>query len=996
MARGVSHLFTGIFLMFAALSSGHAAVSFVWPQDLQEFETEPCSTAPCNATVVVRVSYSSGFPVRRVDLFAQREGGGEFTQTLCLPPDPIEPGPQNPCPSTPGSITKNSLFRAGTWTLTPTIVKSNNQSETGASIRIIVREEPIDIGTIEPHGFSPRVLVGNPIEPDCRSNGSTIGCNDDRGMTLTVPGGLLRIQGDNLDELASYRVADNRRALEVFLAPIPFQEPVFLPGSGIQATNWCRTEALEFVDSEFADDEIAVRLPQNMPIRWSSECGVSPPPPSLAYGLRWRVVLRDRLINDGHPRVNEWWGIPSPRQGSPAQNHPALQIQGPDFPEIFGYDFPNVADSGNYKEFTSVYGDNAYFCIGGFGICATRVPDPIYHTLGFGLYKLAVNLSDGSCVGMASSSQLVFDNKMSLDDYDLGTSGLFPIQVQDPDGSEQAPSVNNNYTGRFNKRRSCSPVCGGYVPDNLWSRIRQLHGRQFSREYLTELLRSIGSNILNSGDLGSIRGAPQRTLNRIANDPSQFVVCTMKFGGGHCVTPYEVVGNRIRVYDNNDPGNSALFIQVNGDTYEFNRIQEDGYEIETGTALYAFPVDTLDDAVRLYGLSDLLDLDGEAIDFLMAIVAGGASMSIENANGGRWGPQDNGEFADSYRGAIALPAAGGLSVAEGTGPLLLPIDNLGPNFEISSDGAAGIVHLAHGGKLFQVRVGQSEPGKLSEIQVGYDAIGRMDTVSLRPDARLTNWTPRIGMVTGELESVVAAWEGVNPRSGSEVAFSANAERRSVTLHNRAGTDTPHMLVIDHASGLDETFGRTLFGPLVTPAGAVQTAVLTDWPDVGSALLETDLDGDGVADHSRVINGVTTQTPTADDRVMDLSVALNAETLVGQQEARYRYGIDVFNQGPSPSTNVLVAISGEHLRGSGGLETTEGVCDRDDGLIHCTLSELNSGRSARIEFELIAPSTVPQLTTAIVFGDGEDADDSNNQASLEAVAVVDEIFATGFE
>ncbi len=52
-----------------------------------------------------------------------------------------------------------------------------------------------------------------------------------------------------------------------------------------------------------------------------------------------------------------------------------------------GFGFDNEATGSSFSEFTAVYGDNAYICIGAFGFCATHIPDPLYAAVYYPIYR---------------------------------------------------------------------------------------------------------------------------------------------------------------------------------------------------------------------------------------------------------------------------------------------------------------------------------------------------------------------------------------------------------------------------------------------------------------------------------------------------------------------------------------------------------------------------------------------------------------------------------
>jgi hypothetical protein len=142
----------------------------------------------------------------------------------------------------------------------------------------------------------------------------------------------------------------------------------------------------------------------------------------------------------------------------------------PLYPLIDGFGFDNMATDPRYYEFLTVFGNNAYICLGAFGLCATHVPDPLYHLVWWPIYGQVIGSTGGSCNGISATSLL-----MSRED--LQTESFSP-DVHYPVGFDQPGDP-----AQYSEPDWCTPFCSPPKPDNLWAQIRMNHGVQFSREF---------------------------------------------------------------------------------------------------------------------------------------------------------------------------------------------------------------------------------------------------------------------------------------------------------------------------------------------------------------------------------------------------------------------------------------------------------------------------------------------------------------------------------
>ncbi len=179
------------------------------------------------------------------------------------------------------------------------------------------------------------------------------------------------INGVNLHEETSF-----------FLSPMPvLQGPQFNPDE------WILFPAT--VASRSADmTSVTVNVP-TLPKLTKSFKSSTNEGSTLAMDWRW-------IAMDNWPRrLTETPPVWVDKRASPT-----FRLIQPAYPEIWGLGFINEATGSSFTEFTSVYGNNAYICVGAFGACITHVPDPLYATLFYGIYRGIISQTGGSCVGM--------------------------------------------------------------------------------------------------------------------------------------------------------------------------------------------------------------------------------------------------------------------------------------------------------------------------------------------------------------------------------------------------------------------------------------------------------------------------------------------------------------------------------------------------------------------------------------------------------------------
>jgi hypothetical protein len=298
----------------------------------------------------------------------------------------------------------------------------------------------------------------------------------------TIAGSRLRIRGENLHEFID----------------------VYLDGFCVEFPAYCERVPMVIVDRgrDAMGDWVDVELQEE-------------PPPSV-FG-DWGVTLHDRWTWGRTPTGIRGWL----RAGTVEEN---TDIP---YPDLWGFEFENDPDNSNWPNFTAVYGNNAYFCVGlplpGGGCGGCRAPRPSYLAL-FAVFKIVIDGIDGSCVGMAATSQLFWHRDLHAEDFQAGAH--FPSGLNgraDSDGTLRPPKP-DRYD--FN-------LCSAWDPVNLWAHIRTNHGIQLSEEFMEAVVDDM------RGGGFSIDGNPLGRLAELEKSPLDHVVSMVpRVGKGHAVTPY--------------------------------------------------------------------------------------------------------------------------------------------------------------------------------------------------------------------------------------------------------------------------------------------------------------------------------------------------------------------------------------------------------------------------------------------------------------------------
>ncbi|HEV2664765.1 MAG TPA: hypothetical protein VG324_07635, partial [Blastocatellia bacterium] len=442
----------------------------------------------------------------------------------------------------------------------------------------------------------------------------------------------------------------------------------------------------------------------------------------------------------------------------------------------------------------------------------------------------------------------------------------------------------------------CTPFCSPPKPNNLWATIRMNHGVQFSREFLKELLDTVGEAIFNPDDLTTIKGVPNATLERVRNDPRGYVICMTEPGKGHCVTPYRVdEDNKIWVYDNNAPGDVSRYIQIVGGDYDYPaRRNIDRKSPNRGNGIFAYPISIWKNSRHALGFRDVTKI----IDFITLIAVGSADVIVTNEKGGRWGWEDSGRFTDSYFGALSIPPLGQSGPENARSmPLLIAMNQPAPTVRITARGGQYYFHAAEGGHLFQIEANHASAGDMDQVRLGY-ANKDLASFTFTPQRNADKIAPRVGLKLSEGESVVFHWLGLTAPGRKTIEIGADRLTKSVSFRNSTGAATRYILVLDTGA---KTYTRMVYGPIEAPDHTTQRIALKDWPDVSKITLELDLNGDGKPDRTETVAGVRASPPTPAGGFANLRIekTLSPNNVhVGQDLS---YGVSVVNNGPQNAT-----------------------------------------------------------------------------------------------
>lgn len=512
----------------------------------------------------------------------------------------------------------------------------------------------------------------------------------------------------------------------------------------------------------------------------------------------------------------------------------------PEYPEIYGFGFKNEDFDATYDEFLGVYGDSAYLCVGVLGVCATHVIDPLYGTLYYLGYKLLIDDSGGSCVGMSATSLLMTAGDIS------------PAQFN-PDVYFAAGFGRRDETAKWTYGGTLGKLTGPPQPANLWAHIRRNHGVQISAEIWGSAIAQIADH--------AVDGFIQRRLDILRANPDGYVLSMKnpdKTFGGHAVAPYAVVGSRVDVYDNNDRRNSDRHVDFNPslDTFTFPRPSKN--QLWNGSILFTFPI-------GIWRETRHFPLYLDASDLIGIYVFGdgdGGTDALVSTPAGSWGMTTDGSFIDTLPGAVTVPIPGQDQTGPVSGPLFVSASGPSPTVTINSHDDKYLFMSGDDQTVLQIQVSNSTPGDRDVIALQLEDTSPTG-MTITPARDGTVFVPKLGMDLGpQARLLFRFWELQIP-GGKSAEFQALPEAHGVIYTNDSEDLSTYTLFVDSVDGAAEEMGTFRFGPLIAPAGAVQRITVADWP-VGDRLrIETDADGDGIFEDVQFASGLTCTSDDAD-------------------------------------------------------------------------------------------------------------------------------------
>lgn len=927
---------TCLFLILFSITA-LAQASLQSPGDGDLFQADPCAAGTCTSPVPLIMEYSGPQAERIRVVFTRNEDGDKVTRSLCFF-DPIE---GISCSAPPNNFDTAVRLTEGTWTAIPQAIV-NGVVRSGASATFTVEQlslppaGPVSLSRVTPLNAAARLQLRS----------ASAGATEKYSDSDTV-----RIIGRNLDKATN-------PFLSAYISPIPPGEPTVTTASALPAGEWCLYEAEIVGAGTLAGGEsyLDVKLPE-LPVTTPDLCTVPQRPEGSTFLADWRWVIRDRWIRE--ERQHRLWAINSPRDVA-WEDAPEFSVTKPSYPLVDGFGFANRGTDSSYNEFLSVFGNNAYVCVDcipGVGcLCELpRIPDPLYHLMWYPIYKEAIDSTNGSCNGMAATSLLMARGELDTETFDPN--------VLHPAGFE-----NISFDATYEDSNFCTPYCSPPKPTNLWANIRRNHGVQISREFLFEMLDTLGEGILDPDSGQLFVGVPNATKNRIEQNPQGYVTCFFEWGNGHCVTPYSVVGNQIRIYDNNFPEDDSKFIEIVDGDYNYPGRSNSP---NSGNALVGFPISIWQQGRHLLGLSDATRLlNGNLVEFLMAIVVGDAEMEIVTEEGSL-GFDSDGNRTDSIPGGLMSPLMGPSTIDQRNSPAILAMNEQAPLVRIHAKGESYVYQTQAGGQSLQLGSQSAKSGQEDEIQLEY-ADQRLAGFEFRPSRDADSISPQVGMAITEGERALFRFANVSVHGGQTVGFAGDREQHSVRFSNNTGATSRPIITLDRTAG---DYARAVFGPIEVPDGASHELVLHEWPSVQSATSDLDLDNDGVVDSSVVITANSLPVPSGSGATADLSVEVLDSGSANDNSIEFTVQVD--NNGPDASTGSTVLITAAD---AGTIQPwTDAVefCEpQADSTLLCRLGNLDSGDRKTLSF--LAQTNQGEIgVSAAVFTASWDPDASND-------------------
>lgn len=511
-----------------------------------------------------------------------------------------------------------------------------------------------------------------------------------------------------------------------------------------------------------------------------------------------------------------------------------------EYPKVWGFGFENTSEGpSNWGPFDATYGKVAYAC-GPFGkVCIPRILYTLYRPA----YRIWLNKSGGTCVGMAATSLAISqgaDWKMRGVPDDLRIS-WFDEKAKFPAGIVDKGSA--NFSGYPRKASS------------RWAAIRGAHGVQTSSEFLTHV--SSGSGVAKSTN-------PTAVLEAVRENPRNAILCMRQGNSGHCVTPYGVedideTTGHILVYDNNEPENTDPRVIIKKDTeqWKFDWLEkDDGTPWQGGSrTIYLVPI-------SVWGSSRHAPIDIRSLrttgklDKLLAFVFGDADPLYETTDGRRFGFDRDGTFMSEIAEALPLPPLGPPPEDNRTVPVLFP-ETLTPTTRINARGNTYTFSAMQPGRIFQLEARDATEGAQDTVSLERDEEnGGVDMMRLTAEKHTAQLLSTVGIGYSKTEEAAFTLAGLELGDGTSFGLAPDEDERGVLFQNDIGATARYALLVQglDADGEKPSSSAHVFGPIETPESADHRLTLADWPGTKRVRAALDRDRDGTPDETTALEG----------------------------------------------------------------------------------------------------------------------------------------------
>jgi len=245
---------------------------------------------------------------------------------------------------------------------------------------------------------------------------------------------------------------------------------------------------------------------------------------------------------------------------------------------------------------------------------------------------------------------------------------------------------------------------------------------------------------------------------------------------------------------------------------------------------------------------DILD----AIQFLMAIVAGGADGLYRNGSGGEVGWRADGSVVDQFHGARAMVPSGRRPVVRATYRFAFPATNPPPTVQINVRSNHYVFRAANAGRFLQVERHDGVPGSQDQVSLQMET-GRVAGLRFTPQHPAMDIVMRGALASLAGQRVICDWSGAGIPAGAAAEFRLLNSSRGFEFRNDTGAATQPTVTLRISDAATSNHTTAVFGPFNVPAGALQQVFVHDWPVAHQVRSEIDLDRDGTVDQVQILS-----------------------------------------------------------------------------------------------------------------------------------------------